>query len=201
MSRAALLFAHGAGAGTAHPWMQGWAARLGALGDVHLLDYPYVQEGRRAPDRLPKLLAAHQAALVDLRTRHSGPVVLVGKSMGSRVGCHLSLQAGVDAVVCLGYPLVGGGKKQPVRDEVLKSMTTPVMFAQGTRDRMAPLDRFAEVRAAMTAPSTLHIVDGGDHGLIVGKRALARAQEDQGAVDARTLGAIRVFLHTHSVSP
>lgn len=201
MSGAALLFAHGAGAGTSHPWMQGWAAQLRTLGDVHLLDYRYVREGRRAPDRLPKLLAAHQAALNELRSRHTGPVVLIGKSMGSRVGCHLSLQAAVDAVVCLGFPLVGGGKRRPMRDEVLKAMTTPVLFIQGTRDKMGPLDRFEEVRAAMSAPSTLHIVDGGDHSLLVGKRALARAGEDQRAVDARTLDAIRRFLHALGISP
>ena len=195
-----MLFAHGAGAGTSHPWMQRWARRLGGLGAVHLLDYPYMREGRRFPDRLPKLLAAHAAALAGLRAAHSGPVVLIGKSMGARVGCHLSVAAPVDAVVCLGYPLVGGGKKRPVRDEVLKAMTTPALFVQGTRDPMGPLDRFAEVRRDMTAPSTLHIVEGGDHGLEVGKRALARAGEDQDEVDDRALHAIRAFLQGVGVS-
>lgn len=200
MSRPALLFAHGAGAGTAHPWMQAWADRLQALGSVHPFDYTYMEAGRRAPDRLPKLLLAHAAALATLRETHDGPVVLVGKSMGSRVGCHLSLEAAVDAVVCLGYPLVGGGKKRPVRDEVLKAMTTPVLFVQGTRDPMGPLDRFAAVRSEMSAPSALHVVEGGNHSLVVGKRALAAAGEDQAAVDARSLGAIRAFLASHGLA-
>ena len=34
-----------------------------------------------------------------------GPVVLIGKSMGSRIGCHLALEEDVAALVCLGYPL------------------------------------------------------------------------------------------------
>jgi predicted alpha/beta-hydrolase family hydrolase len=200
MSRPALLFAHGAGAGTAHPWMQAWARRLAAIGDVHPFDYPYMQAGRRAPDRLPKLLAAHADALAALRARHDGPVVLIGKSMGSRVGCHLSLEAPVDAVVCLGYPLLGGGKKRAVRDEVLKAMTTPVLFVQGTRDPMGPLDRFASVRGEMSAPTALHIVEGGNHSLVVGKRALAKAGEDQDAVDARSLAAIQAFLGEHGIA-
>ncbi|MEC8423673.1 MAG: alpha/beta family hydrolase [Myxococcota bacterium] len=194
MTPLALLFAHGAGAGSMHPWMQAWAQRLGALGSVTLLDYPYIRAGRRAPDRLPRLLASHREALGALRARHPGPVVLVGKSMGARVGCHVSLDDRVDAVVCLGYPLVGGGKKRAVRDAVLKKMTTPVLFVQGSRDPMGPLSRFGEVRNEMAARSAIHVVDGGNHSLVVGKRALAAAGEDQAAVDARTLAAIGEFL-------
>lgn len=194
MSTTALLFAHGAGAGSDHPWMRGWAERLAMFGSVHPFDYPYMQAGRRLPDRLPALVRAHAAALDALRSHHDGPIVLVGKSMGSRVGCHLALTTPVDAIVCLGYPLVGGGKRRPVRDAVLKALTTPVLFVQGTRDRMAPLDVLAAVRAEMQTHSALHVVEGGDHGLEVGKRALARAGEGPGDVHARILAAIHTFL-------
>lgn len=199
MSPLALLFAHGAGSGSRHPWMQAWAQRLGTLGSVTLLDYPYILAGRRAPDRLPRLLASHCEALRALRARHQGPVVLVGKSLGSRVGCHVSLDERVDAVVCLGYPLVGGGKKRAVRDAVLKEMTTPVLFVQGSRDPMGPLPRFNTVCREMTARSSVHVVEGGNHSLVVGKRALAAAGEDQAAVDARTLAAIGQFLRAIQV--
>ena len=194
MTLPALLFAHGAGAGTRHPWMQSWATRLGAIGDVRSFDSPYLAAGRRAPDRLPKLLIAHKVALEAVRGKHAGPVVLIGKSMGSRVGCHLSLTERVDAVICLGYPLVGGGKKRTLRDEVLKAMTVPVMFVQGSRDPMCPLDRLRKVMDQMTAPASLHVVEGGNHGLQLGKRALAAAGEDQETVDQRTLMAIGAFL-------
>jgi hypothetical protein len=46
----------------------------------------------------------------------------------------------------------------------------------------------------MTAPSALHVVEGGDHSLRVGVRALAAAGEDQDAVDARVLAAVQQFL-------
>jgi len=192
-----LLFAHGAGAGPEHPWMQAWARRLGGLGEVVCFEYDFRAEGRRPPDRLPKLIRRHRAALADATAHHDGPVVLVGKSMGSRVGCHVSLEARVDAVVCFGYPLVGSSKKKPVRDDVLRAMSTPALFVQGDRDRMGPLDRFASVRAQMTAPTALHVVAGGNHSLEVGVRALRARGTDMDTVNAGILDAVRRFLALH----
>lgn len=192
MTAPLLLFAHGAGAGISHPWMQAWIARLAPLGRVVPFEYPYMAAGKKRPDRLPKLLDAHRAALE--AARDDAPVVLVGKSMGSRVGCHLSLDVPVDAVVCFGYPLQGGGKKKALRDEVLKAMATPVLFIQGTRDPLGPLDRFAEVRPAMQAPSTLYVVEDGDHSLRVAKRTLKARGVTQDDVDVEILGAVGEFL-------
>lgn len=191
--RPLILLAPGAGAPSTSAWMAGWAARLGALGEVVRFDYRYMREGRKAPDRLPVLVAAHRAALEAARRDHpAGPVVLAGKSMGSRVGCHLSLEAPVDALVCLGYPLRGAGGA--LRDEVLLALRTPVLFAQGSRDGLCPLEALAEVRSRMRAPSALHVVEGGDHGLLVGRRALEQVGEGQEDVDGRTLRAIEAFL-------
>ena len=142
MSTPLFLFAPGAGAGTEHPWMQRWAQRLGQLGRVVPFDYDYRRSGRRAPDRLPKLLAAHRRALDDAREHHRGRVVLAGKSMGSRVGCILSATVEVDAILCFGYPLVSSGKKKTVRDAPLRELRAPTLFLQGTRDPMGPLEHF-----------------------------------------------------------
>ncbi len=189
--RPLILFAPGAGAPSTSAWMAGWAARLSALGEVVAFDYPYVREGRKAPDKLPVLVAAHRAALAARRERTGRPVVLAGKSMGSRVGCHVSLEVPVDALVCLGYPL--RSPRGELRDQVLLALGTPILFAQGTRDPLCPLDALEAVRARMRAPSSLHRVEGGDHGLVVARRALepGRTQEE---VDRDTLEAIRAFL-------
>jgi predicted alpha/beta-hydrolase family hydrolase len=176
--------------------MKAWAARLGELGNVVSFDYPYALEGRRTPDRLPVLVAAHRAALE--RARHDAvgaPVVLAGKSMGSRVGCHVSLEAPVDALVCLGYPLRGRGGA--LRDEVLLELATPVLFVQGTRDPLCLIEELEAVRARMRAPSSLHRVEGGGHGLVVGKRELKTRGETQEDVDRRTLEVIQAFLASH----
>src|SRR5256886_13936278 len=79
------LFAPGAGAPSTNPWMQKWKQYLLTIGEVTLFDYEYMRKGRRRPDPLPQLLAAHRQALVELRQKISGQVFLIGKSMGGRV--------------------------------------------------------------------------------------------------------------------
>jgi len=194
MIRPLLLFAPGAGAPSSHPWMQAWKERLSAIGEVVTLDYDYMREGRRRPDPLPLLIAAHQAALQKARQSAEQRVILVGKSMGGRIGCHLSLKEPVNGVVCFGYPLCGGGDPQKLRDKVLRELRTPILFVQGTRDALCPLDLLEKVRAEMTAENFLHVVEGGDHSLIVAKRQLKTAGESQEEVDQRILAAIATFV-------
>jgi len=132
-ARVRFLFAPGAGAPSTSAWMQAWTARLGRIGDVATMDYPYMLQGKRRPDRQPTLVAAHREALATLRANASrpaagpavdGPVFLIGKSMGSRMGCHLTVElqgappSPVAGVICLGYPLVSGSSGA-MRDQVL----------------------------------------------------------------------------------
>lgn len=192
MPRPLLLFAPGAGAPSSSAWMARWARRLGAIGEVVRFDYPYQREGRRSPDRLPVLVAAHRAALAEARGRHHGPAVLIGKSMGGRVGCHLAAEEPVAGVVCLGYPL--RGQRGDLRDGALLALRVPVLFVQGSRDALCPLELLEGVRRRMTAPNTLHVVEGGNHSLEVGVRALAARGETQDDVDASALDAIAGFV-------
>src|SRR3954454_5877774 len=131
-----ILFAHGAGASSASTWMRAWARRLESLGEVVPFDYPYMKAGRRSPDRQPVLVAAHAGALGGARGRHGAerPVVLAGKSMGSRMGCHLAVErGGIAALVCFGYPL-RSGSSGALRDQVLLALRTPILFLQGSKD-------------------------------------------------------------------
>ncbi len=192
-----ILFAHGAGLGSDHPWMQAWTRRLASIGRVVSFDYPYMKAGRRPPDRLPTLVEAHREALA-IHRRADEAVVLAGKSMGSRVGCHLALDEAVQALVCFGYPLVGASKRAPVRNEVLEALDTPILFVQGTRDRLCPLDQLANVRQSMRAPSDLHVVESGDHSLHITKTHTRTTGRTQDAEDIDTLGAIRPFLGKHT---
>jgi len=191
----AFLFAPGAGAPSSSAWMQAFARRLGALGRVQCFNYRYQVEGRRSPDRLPTLIAAHQAAYESLRAEHNGPLVLVGKSMGGRIGCHLANQlakGNPTALVCLGYPLVS--PKGEVRDQVLLELNAPVLFVQGTRDSLCPLERLAQVRNRMSAPNELYVVEGGDHSLRVSARALVTQGCTQDDVDSVIVSAIGKFI-------
>lgn len=188
---ARMVFAPGAGQPSSSPWMTAWAERLGTLGPVTRFDYPYVLAGRKRPDRLPVLLEAHRDALRALPG--DGPVFLVGKSMGSRVGCHLALEEDVAGVICFGYPLAGAGDRTKLRDAVLRESTRPILFVQGTRDPLCPLDLLEAVRADMTCRTHLHRVQTGDHSLQVTKthsRQTGRTQQDE---DAAILDAVRAF--------
>jgi predicted alpha/beta-hydrolase family hydrolase len=167
---------------------------LGTIGLVEPFDYPYALGGRSRPDPLPKLIEAHRAALAGLRAKHDGPLVLAGKSMGGRVGCHVALVEPVQAVICLGYPLCAAGDRSKLRDQVLLELRTPILFAQGTRDPLCPLDLQEGVRKRMRAPSTLYVVEGGDHSLVAAKAALEALGSSQEQVDDSMLTAIARFL-------
>jgi predicted alpha/beta-hydrolase family hydrolase len=194
--RPLILFARGAGAPSTSAWMRAWARRLERLGEVVRFDYRYLKEGRRSPDPRPALLAAHRAALDRARAEHSrGPVVLAGKSMGSRVACHLALEAPADVLVCLGYPLVSASGA--VRDDVLVALRTPVLFVQGSADRLCPLELLEATRTRMKAPSRVHVVEGGDHSLLVRTRTLSARGSSQAQVDEEILAVIRSFLEEH----
>jgi len=101
-----------------------------------------------------------------------------------------------EILVCLGYPLCAMGDRDRLRDEVLRALRTPILFVQGTRDTLCPLDLLAGVRSEMEAPNILHVVEGGDHSLGVGKRQLQADGETQKEVDHRILESIARFVHS-----
>jgi len=190
-----MVFAPGAGAPSSHSWMQNWKRRLSNIGEVETFDYDYMREGRKRPDRLPQLIEAHRQALDRARERHqAASTILVGKSMGGRIGCHLSLEERVDGLICLGYPLCAMGDSTKLRDEVLRALTTPILFVQGTRDALCPLDLLERVHAEMKAPNFLHVVEGGDHSLRVPKRLLQASGEMQEDIDRQIFKSITGFV-------
>lgn len=190
------LFAPGAGAPSSHPWMRHWTELLETLGPVRTLDYDYMIERRKRPDPLPKLIATHRAAIAQARQSQSGPAILIGKSMGGRIGCHVSLEEKVAALICLSYPLCGGGDPKKLRDKVLRELSTPILSVQGTRDSLCPLELLQQVRQDMKARNELHLVEGGDHSLMVTKTHLKATSETQAAVDQRILRAIASFIES-----
>jgi predicted alpha/beta-hydrolase family hydrolase len=177
--------------------MQSWKERLATIGDIETFDYPYMQQGSRRPDPLPLLVAAHREALVAARPDSTRPTFLIGKSMGGRIGCHVSLEEPVTGVICLSYPLCATGDPSRLRDKVLRVMEAPILFVQGTRDPLCPLDQLQTIRAEIKCANALHIVEGGDHSLLALKRQLKEAGETQENVDQRILEAIAGFVASH----
>ncbi len=183
-----ILLAHGAGLGQAHVWMVGVRTRLADSGHrVMTFDYAYMHQGRRAPDRLPKLLDVHEAAVRVLEDA-AGPMVLVGKSMGGRVGSHLVADGRCDALglVYLGYPLVAMGKTEPRNVDHLVAIALPQLFISGTRDRLGPRDAIASVASSVPNGAAVFIEEG-DHSLVPLK-ATGRTVDDSLDTAADAIG-------------
>lgn len=162
-----LLLAHGAGAGQEHPFMVGVRRRLVDSGfAVASFDYPYREEGRKAPDRSERLLACHRAVHDQLVTTFGASPFLVGKSMGGRIGSHLAVVS--PGRVFLGYPLVPAGRTVP-RDTSHLAGLGPLLFIQGARDPLAPIALVSDLVAGLPH-AELEVIADADHGFRVPKR-------------------------------
>ncbi len=169
--RVGVLLAHGAGAGQAHPFMVHLRTGLAEAGyPTMTFDYAYMDAGRRAPDRLPKLLAVHRAAADRLATYVDG-VVVAGKSMGGRVGSHLvgDGEWPASALVYYGYPLVPLGRTEARPTDHLQRIAAPQLFFVGSRDRLSPLEAVRPLTKALP-DAVLHEIEDGDHSFKVPKR-------------------------------
>lgn len=173
-----VLLAHGAGAGQDHVFMASLRDALAAEGcSVMTFNYAYTEAGRKAPDRLPKLLEVHAAAADRLAT-YCDTVYLGGKSMGGRVGSHLAADNGwaCTGLVYYGYPLVPLGKPGPRDTAHLTKISAPQLFFAGTRDRLSPPDRILPLAASLPQ-AHVEVISGGDHSYNVPQKS-GRAQSE-----------------------
>lgn len=81
-----------------------------------------------------------------------------------------------------------------VRDDVVKAVPVPVLFVQGTRDKMCPLDQLKKLFPRMKAQARLHTVETGDHSLEITKAHSKAAGVSQSDIDSRVLGEVRSFV-------
>ena len=162
-----MLLAHGAGGGRHHPWMVALRDRLVGAGITTMtFDYAYMHAGRKAPDRLPKLLDVHRAVYEDF-SRTMEAIVIGGKSMGGRVGGHLVAEgmAEPSGIIYYGYPLVALGKTEPRPTDHLCAIGIPQLFISGDRDRLGPVDLVRPVADAVPG-GTLVVIESGDHSFV-----------------------------------
>lgn len=171
-SETVVVLAPGAGADMRAEFMEVFAKGLAAHGlCVVRFNFAYAEQGRKSPDRQPVLEETYRAVVDHIRaTLSPATLVLGGKSMGGRIASHIAASgADVDGLVFLGYPLHPPGRPERLRDAHLYEISAPMLFVEGTRDPFCPLDTLEKVRAKITAPTTLHVVDDGDHSLKVRK--------------------------------
>jgi uncharacterized protein len=168
-ARSLLVFAHGAGAGMRHRFMQDMTACLAAAGIATLrYQFPYMEAGGRRPDARPVLLATVRAAVAAARTAAPDlPLLAGGKSMGGRMTSLAAAAAplpGMQGLVFFGFPLHPAGRPSTERAEHLERVELPMLFVQGERDSLAQLDLLRPICAGLGARATLHVVPTADHG-------------------------------------
>jgi uncharacterized protein len=163
---AALVLAHGAGAGMDHPFMTGFSRAINDEGVATIrFNFPYIEAGRRTPDRAPAAVAAWRAVFDDAAQRVPDTAVWAGgKSYGGRIAS-MAVAEGMRAagLVFLGYPLHPPGKPDRVRDEHLYGISVPMLFMEGTADPFATPEVLRPVLARLGDRATLHEVEGGGH--------------------------------------
>ena len=183
----ALLLTPGAGSSRDHPSLVAVERAVAPL-PVARVDFPYRREGRRAPDRAPKLIACVREEAAALVARaHVNPrrLVLGGRSMGGRM-CSMAVAEGLPArgLVLISYPLHPPGRPDRLRVEHLPAIDVPCLFVSGSRDAFGTPDELEAATAAIAGDVTHVWIDGAGHGL-------ARADERVAAEVTGWLATLR----------
>jgi uncharacterized protein len=174
---ASLILAHGAGAGQRSAFMVACATGLAARGvDVITFDFPYMAAKRKMPDRGPLLEATYQTVIDTVRGEIESArrfLFIGGKSMGGRIATQVaaaSRELPVTGLVLLGYPLHPPGRPATLRAAHLPAVARPILFVQGSRDSFGTPSELAPILTLLVPAPRIHVVDGGDHSLVVARR-------------------------------
>ena len=162
----ALLLTPGAGSDSSHPALRAIEAAVAPL-PVARVDFPYRKEGRRAPDRAPKLIAAvrEEAAVLVAQARiRPWSLALGGRSMGGRM-CSMAVAEGLPAraLVLISYPLHPPGKPESLRVDHFPQLDVPCLFVSGTKDPFGSPDEFERHAKAIPGPVAHLWIEGGGH--------------------------------------
>jgi uncharacterized protein len=178
-SRAAVILAHGAGSDQRGTVLRTIAEGIAKAGHpVVTFNFAYAQAGRRHPDPADRLIAAWKDVIAGARERlgPARPLVIGGRSMGGRMASMLAASPGTGDVghglLLLGYPLHPTGQPERLRTAHWPQLRVPVLFVQGDRDALCPLDVLEQQRAAHLdhVPTQVHVLEKANHGFGVRKR-------------------------------
>ena len=180
---AALILGHGAGAGQQSAFMIDFSRALSALGlDTVTFNFPYIEQGRRIPDRGPILEACYRAVIDRTRADIASAnqfVFIGGKSMGGRIATQVAAadpSLPIGGLILLGYPLHPPGKPAERRDKHLPAIGRPMLFVQGSRDAFGTPAQLTTVVATLQPAAVVRVVEDGDHSFkLRGKDRAAQA--------------------------
>jgi predicted alpha/beta-hydrolase family hydrolase len=163
--------------------------------DVVTFDFPYMQAGRRSPDRAPILEAAFRRVVVAAAQSVSGQTAKLfvgGKSMGGRMATHVAAAKDqwpdhappLSGVIVFGYPLNppgGPSRRSPDRVSHFAHIEVPIFIAQGTRDSFGGP---ADITQAIPRAQVFEVATG-DHSFAVQKSSgRTQSEMDSAILDA-----------------
>lgn len=175
-AQACFVFAHGAGAGMNHPFMDQIAKELYSRKIATLrFQFPFMQKGSKRPDVPAVAHAAIRLAVAEARRRcRSIPIIAGGKSFGGRMTSQTQAEApieGVRGLAFIGFPLHPSGTPSIVRADHLPDVRVPMLFVQGTRDKLAELTLLRPALQELGRRATLYQVEDADHAFHVPARS------------------------------
>lgn len=194
-AQACFVFAHGAGAGMAHAFMERTASGLYDHGIATLrYQFPYMEKGSRRPDPPAIAHAAVRAAVAEAARCCPGLALIAGgKSFGGRMTSQAQAVAplpGVRGLAFLGFPLHPAGKPSDTRAKHLADVHVPMLFVQGTRDKLAEPQLIEPVVKRLGASASLHPVQEADHAFHV----LARSGRNDGDVISEIVATLSAWI-------
>jgi len=151
------------------------ADELAALGIATLrYQFPYMEQGLRRPGS-PKVARATVRAAVKEAARLVPDLALFagGKSYGGRMTSQAQAESPLPAVrglMFLGFPLHPPGKPSDERAEHLFDVRIPMLFLQGSRDKLAELTLLQPLIERLGEHTTLTLIDDADHSFHVPAR-------------------------------
>ncbi|WP_291863931.1 alpha/beta family hydrolase [Bradyrhizobium sp.] len=175
-ARGCFVFAHGAGAGMAHSFMEAVAQGLAERGVATLrYQFPYMEKGSKRPDPPAVAHAAVRAAAAEAGRRCAGlRLIAGGKSFGGRMTSQAQAAAplaGVDGLAFFSFPLHPAGEPSDDRAKHFAEIQIPMLFLQGSRDKLAELTLLEPVVKRLGPRAALHLVKDADHSFHVPARS------------------------------
>jgi predicted alpha/beta-hydrolase family hydrolase len=188
---ACFIFAHGAGAGMHHSFMDAFATGIAARGVATFrFQFPYMERGSRRPDPPPLCHATVRAAVAEAARRTDVPLFAGGRSFGGRMTSQAQAEQplpSVKGIAFLGFPLHPAKRPSGDRAEHLSRIKVPMLFLQGTRDELAELELLEPLISRLGTRATLKLSQDANHAFHVPARS-GRSDEQvlEGLIDSFT---------------
>lgn len=181
-SKCIITLAHGAGAGMHHTFMVTLSQLLSEHGIATMrFNFPFTENKKGRPDTpavahetIAAAIGKAQKLFPDL------PLFVAGKSFGGRMTSqYLSANPNpaIKGVIFYGFPLHQLGKPSIERAEHLKTVKTPMLFLQGTKDELAKWDLIEPLCSSLKL-ATLVKIEGANHAFKAGKQNILQVLAD-----------------------